>query len=96
MSHQITPLFSVEGQKMQAIAELRDQPQKMAIVIEFEQVRTARIMYTYQIIDIAPVKVGQEWSAPVNWSGRVRAVVFPWEVEIRAVQIINIYHEHHH
>jgi hypothetical protein len=81
MSHQITPLFSVEGQKIQAIQELRDQPHKMAIVIEFEQYRTARIIYTYQIIDIVPVKVGHEWTAPVNWTGKIRAVVFPWEIE---------------
>lgn len=90
MSHQITPLFSVEGQKMQAIAELRDQPEKMAIVIEFEQNRTGRITYTYQIVDIAPIKVGHEWSAPVNWTGRVRAVIYPWEIVQPA--IVNHYH----
>jgi hypothetical protein len=81
MSYQITPLFSVEGQRQQAINELRNQPTKMAVVIEFEQERTARIMYTYQITDIAPVKVGNEWNAPVNWTGKVRAVVFPWDIE---------------
>lgn len=95
MSHQITPLFSVEGQKMQAIQELKGQPNKMAVVIEFEQARTSRIMYTYQIINAKPVKVGQEWSAPVNWTGIVRAVVYPWEIEQKTV-IINHYHEHHH
>jgi hypothetical protein len=81
MSHQITPLFSVEGQRMQAIQELKDQPNKMAVVIEFEQARTSRIMYTYQIVDIAPIKVGHEWSAPANWTGIIRAVVFPWELQ---------------
>lgn len=95
MSHQITPLFSVEGQKMQAMQELKDQPKKMAVVIEFEQSRTSRIMYTYQIIDITEIKVGHEWSAPVNWTGRVRAVVYPWEIQQKPV-IINHYHEHYH
>lgn len=83
MSYQITPLFSVEGQKMQAISELHDQPNKMAVVIEFEQARTARIIYSYQITDIAPVKLGDDWNAPANWTGKVRAVVFPWEINQR-------------
>lgn len=80
-SHQITPLFSVEGQRMQALHEMKNYPLKMAVIIEQEQDRTGRIIYTYELIKPHPYKVGQEWSAPVGWKATVRAVIFPWEAQ---------------
>ena len=93
-SHQITPLFSVEGQRLAALHELKKQPGKMAVVIEQEQERTFRILYTFEIISLQEVTPGQEWSGPVGWTAKVRAVVFPWEIQEKTVKIINIYHEY--
>lgn len=92
MSHQITPLFSVEGQKMEAIKELKKNPLKMAVVIEYEQERTGRIQYTYELLKIQFFNVGQEWPAMPGWIGKIRAVIFPWEVEAKTVQIVHIHH----
>lgn len=80
MSIFLIPLFSVEGQKREALKELRKQKSKMAVVYELEQERTSRVQYSYQLVEPAEIKVGQEWQAPPGWTGKVRAVVFPWEV----------------
>ncbi|WP_028665937.1 hypothetical protein [Runella zeae] len=80
MSIHLIPLFSVEGQKQEAIKELRKRNYMMAVVYELEQERTSRIQYSYQIIEVTSIRVGQEWQAPPGWIGRVRAVIFPWEV----------------
>ncbi len=95
-SHQITPLFSVEGQRIEAIRELKKYPCKMAVIVELEQDRTGRIQYTYEIRKTEQINIGQEWTAPVGWTATVRAVVYPWQIEVSTVQIINVYHEYHH
>ncbi|NBB18838.1 hypothetical protein GVN20_05670 [Runella sp. CRIBMP] len=91
MSYQITPLFSVEGQRMEAIKELKKHPLKMAVVLEYEQERTGRIQYTYELLKIQFFNVGQEWPAMPGWVGKIRAVVFPWEIESKSVQIYHIH-----
>lgn len=92
-SYQITPLFSVEGQRLEAIRELKKSPTKMAVVYELEQDRTGRVQYTYEILPLKETRPGQEWPASVGWSGKVRAVVYPWELEVSTVQIINVYNQ---
>lgn len=94
-SHQITPLFSVEGQRLEAIRELKKQPLKMAVVYELEQGRTGRIQYTYEILPVKEYRPGDEWPAPVGWTGKVCVVVYPWEVEVKTVQIINVFNQYH-
>lgn len=90
-SHQITPLFSVEGQRMLALQEMKKNPLKMAVIIEQEQERTGRILYAYELIKPHPYRVGQEWNAPVGWKATVRAVVFPWNAQAETeAQIIFI------
>ncbi len=95
-SHQITPLFSVEGQRMQAIHEMKNHPLKMAVIIEQEQDRTGRILYTYELTKPYPYQLGQAWSAPLGWKATVRAVVFPWnaqaETQVKTI-IIERYEE---
>ena len=80
MSHSFTPLFSVEGQKVEAIRELRKQPFKMAIVLEYEQERTGRVQYTYELRNVTQINVGADWPSMPGWIGKVRAVIYPWEV----------------
>lgn len=94
-SHQITPLFSVEGQRLEAMRELKKSPTKMAVVYELEQDRTGRVQYTYEILPVKETRPGQEWAAPVGWTGKVRAVIYPWEVETKTVQLISVYHEYY-
>lgn len=94
MIHQLTPLFSVEGQKQEAIKELKRHPNKMAVVIEFEQERTGRVQYTFEIVNLSPFRVGHEWPAPVGWNGVIRAIVMPWEKDQNQVihQVNNHYY----
>jgi hypothetical protein len=73
-------LLSVEGQRREAARELKNDPFKMAVIIEADHPPTGKILYTYFIVKIAYLKIGQTYPFLIGWNATVKAVILPWHI----------------